>query len=253
MSLCQCGNRVDGSVRSIPGRLFGRMYFTLIELLVVIAIIAILAAMLLPALSAARERARCANCSSNTRGQALAITLYADANQEYLPLNEAASKAKYGNSYNISTKVCYPLAIADYFAEGAGLNYTQLSAGKIPEFRCPSNTMVLSLTGLNYYITGGARDFPVIKMGMTQHDPASVVLVHCFKYGSYYSIGQSTPANTNYDYVYDGKRHSGSTNYAFVDGHVGLHSPKEIMYKIDGVTNRSMPWTDDVAAKSNRW
>ena len=57
--------------------------FTLIELLVVIAIIAILAAMLLPALSAARERARAANCSNNLRSIALAMNMYCDNNNDY--------------------------------------------------------------------------------------------------------------------------------------------------------------------------
>ncbi len=59
--------------------------FTLIELLVVIAIIAILAAMLLPALSAARERARNANCISKLKQVGVAVLMYAGDNQSMMP------------------------------------------------------------------------------------------------------------------------------------------------------------------------
>jgi prepilin-type N-terminal cleavage/methylation domain-containing protein len=62
-----------------------RSSFTLIELLVVIAIIAILAALLLPALAAAKVKARQAKCSSNLHQLGLAMIMYADDYGGWLP------------------------------------------------------------------------------------------------------------------------------------------------------------------------
>ena len=102
--------------------------FTLVELLVVIGIIALLISVLLPALNKARSSAKTLACSSNLRQIALAMHMYAQANEGWLP---AGSSSPSGSDYN------WPLAFAPY--AGGQNNATGKGVVKWPKvYRCPN-------------------------------------------------------------------------------------------------------------------
>ena len=93
-----------------------RAGFTLIELLVVIAIIAILAAMLLPALGAAKFRAKVVNCTSNLRQWGLVANLYASDNKDYLPAKPPDNDSTAGGAYAWDVGTNLPTVLKPYQA-----------------------------------------------------------------------------------------------------------------------------------------
>ena len=113
---------------------------------VVIAIIAILAAMLLPALSAARERARNANCVSKLKQIGLAEHMYMSANEDYRPEPNGHQVENTGfNFTSAAQNFRNPdlLVVGNWFGEERDSN---LEDQYRRFFQCPSDTSIFPAT-----------------------------------------------------------------------------------------------------------
>jgi len=190
--------------------------FTLIELLVVIAIIGVLAALAMTALGQARERGRTARCANNLRQWGLALQLYINDYDEYIP--------RRGQGVNPVTLINRPEdwfnCLPRYFGEKSF--YARVTSGTAPQAG-DTGTIFIDPAAKNlggtYFLPYAMNMYLSPWIRPAQHklseipNPGQLAFM-ADALGPYAS---TVPSVLGYSV---NARHAGRANVVFVDGHV---------------------------------
>ncbi|MCM8532874.1 MAG: prepilin-type N-terminal cleavage/methylation domain-containing protein [Lentisphaeraceae bacterium] len=192
--------------------------FSLIELMVVISLIGILSSMLIPALEAARQKAKTAVCARNLKQFGILFNVYSNSNGS-LPIAAGGDNSPVWNGWGDCIDTVMDKRLSDYdYRVGADFGIWQ----------CPENLVQRKPMGLgagesdqSYQPNGWNNSELFLETNYDMHeDPSSL---HALFDGMYYRTEpwKNTGENTIYDYGISNARyaHSEGLNMLYSDGH----------------------------------